>query len=186
MVEEAQGSKAPIQKLADKIAAVFVPVIIMIAIITLILMGRWLESRAKSKTGMAIKKLIGLKPQTVIIKRDNVEKEISIDELLVGDIVIIKPGGKIPADGKVMSGYSTIDESMITGESIPIEKSVNSKVIGGTINKTGSFEYQVTAIGDNSILGQIIKMVEEAQGSKAPIQKLADKIAAVFPKELML
>lgn len=155
-------------------------------IITLILLGRWLENSAKSKTGMAIKKLIGLKPQTVIVKRDNVEKEISIDELSIGDIVIIKPGGKIPADGKVVRGYSTIDESMITGESMPIEKNVGSKVIGGTINKTGSFEFQVTAIGDNSILGQIIKMVEEAQGSKAPIQKLADKIASVFVPVIIL
>ncbi|HSW54658.1 MAG TPA: heavy metal translocating P-type ATPase [Ignavibacteriaceae bacterium] len=155
-------------------------------IITLILMGRWLESRAKSKTGLAIKKLIELKPQTVMVKRNNLELEISLDELQTGDIVIIKPGGKIPADGKVTRGYSTVDESMITGESMPIEKNVGSKVIGGTINKTGSFEFEVTAIGDNSILGQIIKMVEEAQGSKAPIQKLADKIAAVFVPVIIL
>jgi len=155
-------------------------------IITLILMGRWLESRAKSKTGLAIKKLIELKPQTVIVKRNNLEIEISLDELQIGDIVIIKPGSKIPADGKVARGYSTIDESMITGESMPIEKNIGSKVIGGTINKTGSFEFEVTAIGDNSILGQIIKMVEEAQDSKAPIQKLADKIAAVFVPVIIL
>jgi len=155
-------------------------------IITLILMGRWLESRAKSKTGIAIKKLIELKPQTVIVKRNNLELEISLDELQTGNIVIIKPGGKIPADGKVSRGYSTVDESMITGESMPIEKNVGSKVIGGTINKTGNFEFEVTAIGDNSILGQIIKMVEEAQGSKAPIQKLADKIAAVFVPVIIL
>lgn len=149
-------------------------------IITLILMGRWLESRAKSKTGLAIKKLIELKPQTVIVKRENLEKEIPIDELSIGDIAIIKPGGKIPSDGKIISGYSTVDESMITGESMPIEKNIGSKVIGGTINKTGSFEFKVTAIGNNSILGQIIKMVDEAQSSKAPIQKMADKIAAIF------
>nr|MCU0333022.1 heavy metal translocating P-type ATPase [Ignavibacteriaceae bacterium] len=155
-------------------------------IITLILMGRWLESRAKSKTGTAIKKLVGLKPQTVIVKRDNVELEISIDELSIGNIVIVKPGGKIPADGIVISGYSTIDESMITGESMPIEKQVGSKVIGGTINKTGSFEFEVTALGDNSILGQIIKLVEEAQGSKAPIQKIADKIASIFVPVIIL
>ncbi len=149
-------------------------------IITLILMGRWLESRAKSKTGLAIKKLIELKPQTVIVKRENLEKEIPIDELSIGDIAIMKPGGKIPSDGKIISGYSTVDESMITGESMPIEKNIGSKVIGGTINKTGSFEFKVTAIGNNSILGQIIKMVDEAQSSKAPIQKMADKIAAIF------
>ncbi len=121
-----------------------------------------------------------------MVKRDNLEMEISFDELLIGDIVIIKPGGKIPADGKVISGFSTIDESMITGESMPIEKNNGSKVIGGTINKTGSFEFEVTAIGDNSILGQIIKMVEEAQGSKAPIQKLADKIASIFVPVIIL
>ncbi len=155
-------------------------------IITLILMGRLLESRAKSKTSLAIKKLIELKPQTVLIKRNNVEQEISLDELSIGDVVIIKPGGKIPADGEIISGFSSVDESMITGESMPVEKSINSKVIGGTINKTGSFEFEVTAIGDNSILGQIIKLVEEAQGSKAPIQKLADKIAAVFVPVIIL
>jgi len=149
-------------------------------IITLILMGRLLESTAKSKTNLAIKKLIELTPQTVLIKRENVEKVISINELSLGDTVIVKPGGRIPADGKVIKGSSTVDESMITGESRPIEKTIDSKVIGGTINKNGSFEFNVTSIGADSILGQIIKMVEEAQGSKAPIQKLADKIAGVF------
>jgi len=155
-------------------------------IITLVLLGRWLESRAKSKTGMAIKKLIELKPQTVIVKRNSIEEEIPIGGLIIGDIVIVKPGGKIPADGKIISGYSTVDESMITGESMPIEKSVGSKVIGGTINKTGSFEFEITAIGENSILNQIIKMVEDAQSSKAPIQKLADKIASIFVPVIIL
>ena len=155
-------------------------------IITLILMGRWLESRAKSKTGSAIKKLIELKPKNVTVLRNRTEEEIDLDDLLIGDIAVVKPGGKIPADGKIKGGFSTIDESMITGESIPVEKSAGSKVIGGTINKTGSFEFEVTAIGNNSVLGQIIKMVEEAQGSKAPIQKLADKIAAVFVPVIIL
>ena len=149
-------------------------------IITLILMGRWLETRAKSKTGSAIKKLLELKPQKVTVRRNDIEEEIDLNELSISDIAIVKPGGKIPADGKVKNGFSTIDESMITGESFPVEKIIGSNVIGGTINKTGSFEFEVTAIGDNSVLGQIIKMVEEAQGSKAPIQKLADKIASVF------
>jgi len=149
-------------------------------IITLILMGRWLESKAKSKTGTAIKKLLELKPQTVLVIRNGEESEIKIDELLTGDFVIIKPGGKIPADGIIRKGYSAVDESMITGESIPVEKSVGSNVIGGTINRSGTFEFEVTAIGDNSLLGQIIKMVESAQGSKAPIQKLADKVSSVF------
>ncbi|MCW9064892.1 MAG: copper-translocating P-type ATPase, partial [Ignavibacteriaceae bacterium] len=116
----------------------------------------------------------------------NVEQEILLEELSIGDVVIIKPGGKIPADGRIINGFSAIDESMITGESIPVEKIINSKVIGGTINKTGTFEFEVTAIGDNSILGQIIKLVEEAQGSKAPIQKLADKIASVFVPVILL
>ena len=155
-------------------------------IITLILMGRWLESRAKSKTGSAIKKLLELKPQKVTVRRNNIEDEIDLSELLIGDIAIVKPGGKIPADGKITEGFSTIDESMITGESIPVEKNIGSRVIGGTINKTGSFQFKVTEIGDNSVLGQIIKMVEEAQGSKAPIQKLADKIAAVFVPVIIL
>ena len=155
-------------------------------IITLILMGRWLESKAKSKTGLSIKKLLELKPQKVLVRRNDIESEIPLDELLIEDIAIVKPGGKIPADGIIKNGFSTIDESMITGESVPVEKPVGSKVIGGTINKTGSFEFEVTAIGDNSILGQIIKMVETAQGSKAPIQTLADKIAAVFVPVIIL
>ncbi len=149
-------------------------------IITLILFGRWLEAKAKSKTGNEIKKLIELQPKTALLKVNNEEKTIKIEELKVGDIVIVKPGGKIPADGKIIAGISTIDESMVTGESLPVEKRVNSKVIGGTINKTGSFEFEVTAVGDNSVLGQIIKLVEEAQSSKAPIQQLADKVAGIF------
>ena len=151
-----------------------------VVIITLILMGRWLESKAKSKANTAIKKLMGLKPKTALVKRAQKEIEIKIDALQKGDIVIIKPGGKIPADGKIVSGSSVLDESMITGESRPIEKKTGDHVIGGTINKTGSFEFEITEIGDNSVLGQIIKMVEEAQGSKAPIQNLADKVASIF------
>jgi len=155
-------------------------------IITLILMGRLLESRAKSKTNLAIKKLIELKPKTVLIKVNGKEEEIPLSELSIGDIVIIKPGSKIPADGRILAGYSAIDESMITGESIPVEKNIDSTVIGGTINKNGFFEFEVTATGDNSVLGQIIKMVEQAQGSNAPIQKLADKIASIFVPAIIL
>jgi Cu+-exporting ATPase len=151
-----------------------------VVIITLILMGRLLESRAKTKANTAIKKLMGLKPKTALVKQGQKEIEINIDELHLGDIVIIKPGGKIPADGKIVSGSSVLDESMITGESRPVEKSKGDNIIGGTINKTGSFEFEITEIGDNSVLGQIIKMVEEAQGSKAPIQNLADKVASIF------
>jgi len=149
-------------------------------IITLILMGRWLEARAKSKTNTAVKKLIALKPDTALVLKDGIEKVIKIDDLMIDDIVIVKPGEKIPADGIITYGSAVIDESMITGESIPVEKISGAKVTGGTINKTGSFNFRVTALGENSVLGQIIRLVEEAQGSKAPIQNLADKIAAVF------
>ena len=156
-----------------------------VVIITLILMGRWLESRAKSKTNTAVKKLISLKPKTALLKRGDTEIEVNIEDLKSGDIVIVKPGGKIPADGTIVQGNSVIDESMVTGESIPVEKSTGSKVIGGTINKTGSFQFEITAFGDNSVLGQIIRMVEEAQGSKAPIQNLADKVASIFVPVVM-
>ena len=157
-----------------------------VVIITLILLGRWLESRAKSKTGSAIKKLIALKPQKVSVLRNGNEIEINIDELELGDFVIVKPGGKIPADGILRKGNSSVDESMLTGESISVEKSVGSKIIGGSMNKTGTFEFEVTALGENSVLGQIIKMVEQAQGSKAPIQQLADKVASVFVPVIIL
>lgn len=149
-------------------------------IITLILMGRWLENKAKQKTGSAIKKLLELKPKTAEVKRNGVSVIVKIDDLLLDDIIVVRPGEKIPADGILTEGFSTVDESMITGESIPVEKSNGSKVIGGTLNKNGAFEFRITALGKNSVLGQIIKLVEEAQGSKAPIQKLADKIASVF------
>lgn len=149
-------------------------------IITLILMGRWLENRAKRKTGAAIKKLLELKPKTAEVKRNGRQVRVNLEDLVLNDIVIIRPGEKLPADGTITTGLATIDESMITGESIPIEKGIGSKVIGGTLNKNGSFEFTVTALGKDSLLGQIIKLVESAQGSKAPIQKLADKIASVF------
>lgn len=149
-------------------------------IITLILLGRFLEHRAKRKTGGAIKKLLGLRPKTALVLEDGKEVTVKIEDLRAGQIVIVKPGEKISADGIIETGQSTVDESMITGESIPVDKSVGAKVIGGTINKTGTFNFKITAVDKNSILGQIIKMVEEAQGSKAPIQKLADKIAGIF------
>ncbi len=149
-------------------------------IILLILMGKVLETGAKSKTNTAIKKLLELKPDEATIILNGKEKRIKLNELRVGAKVIVKPGEKIPADGKIVEGYSTVDESMLTGESIPVEKNTGADVIGGTINKNGTFIYEVSALGDNSVLGQIIKLVEEAQGSKAPIQKIADKVAAVF------
>lgn len=149
-------------------------------IITLILFGRWLEARSKSKTSFAIKKLIGLKPKYAKVIRNGEEIEVKIDELKINDLVVVRPGEKIPADGFIVSGFSSIDESMITGESIPVEKKVGDKVIGGTINQFGSFTFRVSATGKNSVLGQIIRLVEEAQASKAPIQKLVDKIASYF------
>lgn len=149
-------------------------------IITLILFGRWLEAKSKSKTSSAIKKLIGLKPKTANVIKNGEEVSIKIDELKINDVVIVRPGEKIPADGFIISGFSTVDESMISGESIPVEKKEGDKVIGGTINLSGSFNFRVSAVGSKSILGQIIRLVEEAQSSKAPIQNLADKIASIF------
>jgi len=149
-------------------------------IITLILFGRWLESKAKSRSGAEIQKLIMLQPQNATIKKDGQYITIPISELQLGSIVAVKPGEKIPADGKIIFGESSIDESMITGESLPVEKTVGNNVIGGTINKSGYIEFEVSKVGNESMLGKIIKFVEEAQASKPPIQKLADKIAEVF------
>ncbi len=149
-------------------------------IILLILLGKVLETRAKRKTTTAIKKLLELKPNEATIIVDGEEKVIKSSELQIKDKIIVKPGEKIPADGKLLEGFSVVDESMLTGESIPVEKNIGAEVIGGTINKNGTFIYEVSALGNNSVLGQIIKLVEEAQGSKAPIQKLADQVSAVF------
>jgi P-type Cu+ transporter len=150
------------------------------AIITLILLGRFLEARAKGQTSEAIKKLIGLQPKIAIVVRDGVEQQISLDEVLVGDLVLVKPGERVPVDGIVREGYSSLDESMITGESIPVEKKAGDEVIGATINKTGSFRFEATKIGKDTTLARIVRLVEEAQGSKAPVQKLADIIASYF------
>ena len=155
-------------------------------IITLILMGKLLEHNAKRKTNTAIKKLIELKPKSAKILVGEKETEIKISDLQVGNIVVIKPGDKIPADGIIVWGSSAIDEAMITGESIPAEKNIGSKVISGTINKNGAFNFRVTEIGDNTVLAQIIRLVEQAQSSKPPIQKLVDKIASVFVPVVIL
>lgn len=149
-------------------------------LITFILLGRLLEEIAKGKVSQAIRKLIGLQPRTAIVVRGGNESEISIEEIVVGDIIVVRPGEKIPTDGQVIEGHSGVDESMITGESIPVEKSINSLVIGSTLNKTGSFKFKASRIGKDTVLAQIIKLVEETQGSKAPIQELADKISAYF------
>ncbi len=149
-------------------------------IIALILMGRLLEARAKDKTSTAIKKLMGLQPKNARVIRNGNELDIPLSDLLINDIVVVRPGEKIPVDGAITEGSTSIDESMITGESIPVDKNVDDKVIGGTINKNGSISFKATAVGKDTVISQIIKMVEQAQGSKAPIQSLADKIAAVF------
>jgi Cu+-exporting ATPase len=149
-------------------------------IITLILLGRWLEHRAKKQTGASIRALLALQPKTARIRRDGQLVEIAIADLAAGDRVVVRPGEKIPADGRVESGVSAVDEAMISGESLPVDKKAGDQVTGGTLNTTGAFEFIVTAAGADSVLAQIIRLVEEAQGSKAPIQRLADRIAAVF------
>ena len=149
-------------------------------IISLVLLGRWLEARAKSHASSAIKKLMGLQPKTAQIERDGEEIEILIAEVLPGDTVLVRSGEKIPVDGMILEGTAVVDESMITGESIPVEKKCTDDVFGGSINKTGYFKLRATHLGKDSVLSQIIKLVEEAQGSKAPVQRLADRIAGIF------
>lgn len=149
-------------------------------IITLILLGRLLEAKAKGKTSEAIKRLMRLQPRTAKVVRGGVEQEILIDEVIADDTVIVRPGERIPVDGEVVEGYSAVDESMLTGESLPVDKTKGDKAYGGTVNRSGSFRLRATKIGKETALGQIIRLVEEAQGSKAPIQRLADKIASVF------
>jgi Cu+-exporting ATPase len=150
------------------------------AIIALILLGRFLEARAKGRTSEAIKKLIGMQPKTALVIREGEEREIPVEEVQVGDNILVRPGERVPVDGIVRQGYSSVDESMITGESIPVEKKVGDEVIGATINKTGSLEIEATKVGKDTTLAHIIRMVDEAQGSKAPIQRLADVIASYF------
>ncbi len=149
-------------------------------IITFILLGRFLETKAKVKTGDAIKKLAKLQPKKAKVIRNNKEVEVPVEEIKKGDIVIVKPGERIPCDGIVVEGYSSVDESMLTGESIPVEKKVNDKVFGGTVNKFGVLKIRATKIGEETVLSQIIKLIEEAQAKKAPIQRIADRISAYF------
>jgi Cu+-exporting ATPase len=149
-------------------------------IITLILLGKYLEAVAKGKTSEAIKKLMGLQAKTARVIRDGQEVDLPIEEVEVGDVISVRPGEKIPVDGKIIEGNSAIDESMLTGESIPVEKKVGDLVVGATINRYGVFKFEATKVGRDTVLAQIIKMVEEAQGSKAPIQKLADEVSGIF------
>ena len=149
-------------------------------IITLVLLGKYFETRAKGKTGEAIKKLMGLSPKTAIIVKNDKEIEIPIEEVEVGDVIVVKPGSKIPVDGTVVEGHTSVDESMLTGESIPVEKNIGSSVVGASINKNGTIKFKAEKVGSDTAISQIIKLVEDAQGSKAPIAKLADIIAGYF------
>jgi Cu+-exporting ATPase len=149
-------------------------------LITLILLGKLLEALAKGRTGEAIKALMGLQAKTATVIRDGAEQVVPADNVRVGDIVLVKPGEKVPVDGIVTEGFSAVDESMLTGESIPVEKKAGDRVIGATINKTGSFRFRATQVGRDTVLAQIVRTVEEAQGSKAPIQRVADQISGIF------
>ncbi len=149
-------------------------------ILTLITLGKLLEARAKGHTSDAIKKLMGLTPKTAFILRDGEEIEIPVDDIMAGDWLVVRPGGRIPADGIVTEGYSAVDESMLTGESLPVNKTTGSQVIGGTVNKQGRLIVEATRVGAETALSQIIRLVEEAQGSKAPIQRIADQVSGVF------
>ena len=149
-------------------------------IITLIRLGKFLEARAKGRTSEAIKKLMGLRAKTAHIIRDGVETEVAVDDVKVGDVVLVRPGEKVAVDGVVVEGRSAIDESMLTGESLPVEKKPGDPVIGATINKLGMLKFEATKVGKETALAQIVRLVEDAQGSKAPIQKMADQVSAIF------
>lgn len=155
-------------------------------IITLVLLGRYLEARAKGRTGEAIRKLMQLAPQKTGVIREGTEIQVDTEEVVEGDIVVTRPGERIPVDGIVIEGTSIVDESMLTGESIPVEKSPGSQVVGGTVNKHGAFKFQATKVGGDTVLAQIVRMVEEAQGSKAPIQRLADVVAGYFVPAVLI
>jgi Cu+-exporting ATPase len=151
-----------------------------VMIVAFILLGRWLEAQAKGKASDAVKRLYDLRPQTARIVKDGKEREIPVENLQAGDIVVVRSGEKVPADAAVTEGEGMIDEAMVTGESMPVKKGVGDEVIGATVNRTGYFHCRITRMGADTVLSQIIRLVEEAQGSKAPIQKLADQVAAVF------
>jgi len=154
-------------------------------VITLILLGRLLEHRAKGETSAAIRKLIGLQPKTARVLRDGSEMEVPITAVVVGDIVVVRPGETIPVDGEVVAGASTVDEAMVTGESLPVAKGVGDEVIGATLNQTGSLQVRATRVGQETFLAQIVRLVRQAQGSKAPIQRLADQVTAWFVPAVM-
>jgi len=149
-------------------------------IITLIVLGKFLEARAKGRTSEAIKKLLSLQAKTARVIREDIEQDIPTDEVRMGDLVVVRPGERIPVDGVVVEGRTAIDESMLTGESLPVEKNPGDEVIGATLNKMGLIKFEATKVGRETALAQIIQLVEEAQGTKAPIQRLADKVSSIF------
>jgi len=153
---------------------------VTIVVIGFVSLGKYLEARSRLQTGEAVEKLLGLQAKTALVLRQGEEMEIPIAEVVVGDVIVVKPGGKIPVDGRIVEGKTSVDESMVTGEPMPIDKSAGDFVVGSTINKYGAFKFEATKVGKDTMLAQIIKMVEQAQGSKAPIQALADRISAVF------
>ncbi|MDH3422385.1 MAG: heavy metal translocating P-type ATPase [Gemmatimonadota bacterium] len=155
-------------------------------IITLIKLGKLLEVRAKGETGQAIRELMALRPPRATVVRNGVESDVAVDEVVVGDEIIVRPGERVPVDGTLIDGYSTIDESMLTGESMPVEKALGDEVVGATINRTGTFRFRATKVGSDTALAQVVRMVREAQGSKAPIQRLADRVASVFVPAVIL
>jgi Cu+-exporting ATPase len=149
-------------------------------LITLIVLGRWLEAKARGRTSEAIKRLLGLQPKVARVRRGGAEIDLPVEEVAVGDLIVVRPGEKIPMDGIVREGYSSVDESMLTGESLPIEKAPGASVVGASLNKMGSFVFEATRVGKETVLAQIVRLVESAQGSKAPIQRLADRVAGIF------
>ena len=149
-------------------------------LMTFLVLGRWLEARARGGTSEAIRRLLDLQPRTARVVRDGAERDLPIAEVLVGDLVRVRPGERVAVDGEVVEGASTVDESMLTGESLPVSKGPGAAVVGGSVNRTGAFTFHATRIGADTVLARIIRLVEEAQGSKAPIQRLADRVAAVF------
>jgi Cu+-exporting ATPase len=149
-------------------------------LVAFIVLGKWLEAVAKGKTSEAIRALMGLAARTAVVVRDGVEQEVPVEQVAVGDLVLVRPGQKVPVDGTVADGHSSVDESMLTGESIPVEKAAGDRVTGATVNGTGAFRFRAERIGRDTVLAQIVRLVEQAQGSKAPIQALADRVAAIF------
>ena len=155
-------------------------------IIGLVLLGRWIEARAKGQASVAIERLMNLRPATALVERDGERVEVPLGRVQVGDVVLVSPGAKIPVDGKVLDGASAVDESIITGESVPVEKAVGDPVVGATLNTTGRLRIRTTAVDRESVLAQIIRLVEQAQTTKAPLQRLADRVAGRFVPAVIL